>query len=94
MKVGADPLTMTVEEAAVVLGIARSTAYELVRAGDIESIRLRRRIVIPVAHLAERLGVSAAEVWSVLRPSPPSPPSARTTIPNKGAGAPDALTLF
>jgi excisionase family DNA binding protein len=85
---------MTVEEAAVVLGIARSTAYELVRAGDIESIRLRRRIVIPVAHLAERLGVSAAEVWSVLRPSPPGPTRARTTIPNKGAGAPDALTLF
>ena len=59
------PLTLTVEQAATVLGVARSTAYELVRAGDIESIRLRRRIVVPVAHLAERLGVTAAEIWTV-----------------------------
>jgi excisionase family DNA binding protein len=84
---------MTVEEAAVVLGVARSTAYELVRAGDIDSIRLRRRIVIPVAHLAERLGVSAADVWSVLRPSPPSPTRART-IRDTRTSAPDALRLF
>lgn len=69
------PLTLTVDQAATVLGIARSTAYELVRAGDIESIRLRRRIVVPVAHLAERLGVTAADVWGVVEASPPSPPS-------------------
>jgi excisionase family DNA binding protein len=74
------PLTLTVDQAATVLGVARSTAYELVRAGDIQSIRLRRRIVVPVAHLADRLGVTAAEVWTVVeasQPIPPSPPSAR-----------------
>ncbi len=56
------PLTLTVEQAAQVLGIGRSTAYELVRTGDLKCIHLRRRIVIPVAHLADRLGVSHADV--------------------------------
>lgn len=31
------PLTLTVDQAATVLGVARSTAYELVRAGDIQA---------------------------------------------------------
>ena len=56
------PLTLTVEQAAAVLGIARSTAYEAVRSGDIESIRLRRRIVVSAGWLAERLGSSLPEV--------------------------------
>ena len=40
-------LTLTVEEAARLLGISRALAYELVRDGEIPSLRLRRRIVIP-----------------------------------------------
>lgn len=60
------PLTRTVEQAAEVLGIGRSTAYELVRGGDLKCIRLRRRIVIPVAHLAESLGVDRDAVWAAL----------------------------
>ena len=60
------PLTITVEQAAEVLGIGRSTAYELVRTGELSCIRLRRRIVIPVAHLADRLGVDREAVWAVL----------------------------
>lgn len=40
-------LTLTVEEAARLLGISRSLAYELVRDGEIPSLRLRRRIVVP-----------------------------------------------
>ncbi len=39
--------TMTVSEAADVLGISRTTAYMLVRSGAIPSLRLRRRIVVP-----------------------------------------------
>jgi len=38
---------MTVTQAATVLGISRSSAYECVRLGAIPSIRLGRRIVIP-----------------------------------------------
>ena len=76
------PLTLTVEQAAQVLGIGRSTAYELVRTGDLKHIRLRRRIVVPVAHLAEHLGVDRDAVWSVLcaprTPERVSPASTRS----------------
>jgi excisionase family DNA binding protein len=44
-------LTMTVEEAGVALGISRSHAYELVRQGELPSLRLGRRVVVPVASL-------------------------------------------
>lgn len=40
-------LVITVEEAAVLLGISRGLAYELVRRGDVPSIRLGRRLVVP-----------------------------------------------
>jgi len=52
------PLTLTVEQAAKLLGIGRSTAYELVHTGDIPSLRLGRRIVVPKARLAEMLSDS------------------------------------
>jgi excisionase family DNA binding protein len=67
------PLTLTVAQAGQVLGIGRSTAYELVRSGDIRCIRLRRRIVVPVAHLAESLGVDRDAVWATLTDAAPEP---------------------
>lgn len=39
--------TMSVEEAAVILGISRNSAYEAVRRSEIPSLRLGRRILIP-----------------------------------------------
>ena len=42
-----EKLTMTVEEAAALLGISRALGYELVSRGDIPCLRLGRRIVIP-----------------------------------------------
>ena len=50
-----DRRTLTVEEAARVLGIGRSLAYELVSRGELPSVRLGRRIVVPVAALDELL---------------------------------------
>lgn len=50
------PLTLTVEQAAKLLGIGRSTAYELVHTGDIPSLRLGRRIVVPVCQVEAMLG--------------------------------------
>ncbi len=44
----ANHATITVEEAAALLEIGRSAAYEAVRRGDLPSRRLGRRIVIPV----------------------------------------------
>jgi excisionase family DNA binding protein len=48
-------LTLTVEEAAKVLGIGRGLAYEGVRSGAIPSVRIGRRVVVPVAALRELL---------------------------------------
>ena len=53
-------LTMTVEEAAVVLGIPRATAYNAVSRGEIPCIRIGRRILIPKVAL-ERLLDGAGE---------------------------------
>lgn len=46
--------TFTVEEAAGILGISRTTAYECVRSGELPSLRFRRRVVIP-AHVIDAL---------------------------------------
>lgn len=42
-----DRLTLTVSEAAQVLGISRALAYELVARGELPSLRLGRRLVVP-----------------------------------------------
>ncbi len=41
------PLVYTVTQTAVLLGISRTHAYELVARGDIAHVRLGRRIVVP-----------------------------------------------
>jgi excisionase family DNA binding protein len=44
-------LTYTVEEAAAILRISRAHAYACVACGDIPSVRLGRRIVVPARAL-------------------------------------------
>ena len=50
--------TFTVEEAAEVLGIGRNSAYEGVRTGEIPSVRIGKRILVPRAALERRLQVA------------------------------------
>ncbi len=47
--------TITVNEAGELLGVSRSTAYEAVRVGEIPSIRLGRRLVVPTAAIRKML---------------------------------------
>ncbi len=47
--------TISVEEAAALLGISRNTAYEAVRRGEIPSIRIGKRFLIPAAALERML---------------------------------------
>jgi excisionase family DNA binding protein len=49
------PQTISVDEAAAVLGVERHTAYNGVKRGDIPSIRVGRRIRVPVAALSRML---------------------------------------
>lgn len=51
----AERMTMTVEEAAEILGISRNLAYDLVAADQIPNLRLGRRIVVPRAALIRML---------------------------------------
>ena len=49
------PMTLRVEELMPILGIGRNTAYELIRSGQIRSIRIERQIRIPRDALLEFL---------------------------------------
>lgn len=51
-----DRLTVTVEEAASLLNLGRTAAYEAVRRGEIPARRLGRRLVVPVPALLAWLG--------------------------------------
>ena len=46
----------TVVEAAQLIGVGRSTMYELVRRGEVASIRLGRKVLITRSTLEELLG--------------------------------------
>ena len=49
------PVTLRVEDLIPILGIGRNTAYELIRSGQIQSIRIGRQIRIPRDALLEFL---------------------------------------
>lgn len=48
-------LTMTVEEAAVALGIGRSLAYKMARDGRLPTVRMGRRLLVPISRLEDML---------------------------------------
>ena len=48
-------MTLAVEEAAEILGISRAFAYALVRKGEVPSLRLGRRLVVPRRALEQLL---------------------------------------
>jgi excisionase family DNA binding protein len=56
-----DRLTLTVEEAATLLGISRAFAYEAVGRGEVPSIRIGRRILVPKAALQRLLAAEQPE---------------------------------
>jgi excisionase family DNA binding protein len=54
--------TLTVEEAARVLGISRSSAYEAVRRGELPTVKIGRRYVVPRVALERLLDQSGRTV--------------------------------
>jgi excisionase family DNA binding protein len=50
-----DAWTLTVEQAAAALGIGRSLAYEAVRRGEIPTLRIGKRLLVPRAALEQLL---------------------------------------
>jgi excisionase family DNA binding protein len=51
--------TISVDNAARVLKIGRNAAYEAVRRGEIESIPIGKRRIVPTAPLRKKLGIEA-----------------------------------
>jgi excisionase family DNA binding protein len=50
------PSTMSITEAADTLGIGRTLAYELAHTGELPTVRLGRRLVVPRRALERLLG--------------------------------------
>lgn len=63
--VGSQRLTITVAEAAERLGIGRNAAYEAARVGLIPSIRIGKRVLIPIAAFERMLQGEAARQIAV-----------------------------
>ncbi len=77
-------LVYTVAEAAELLGIGRSTAYEYVASGDLATSRIGSRLVVTRPTLTELLGVEPplpaeldAARAALAAPRPPAPPVPR-----------------
>ena len=64
------PCVINVEQAGRVAGISRGAAYQAAHRGDLPAVRFGRRLVVPVAKLAELLGLTAEEVASRAGASP------------------------
>lgn len=47
------PLLVSVRDAAALLGIGRTTVYELIADGELEAVHIRRAIRVPVAAIEE-----------------------------------------
>ena len=57
---GAEPLLLTVREAATILRIGKDLAYDLAREGKLPVLRLGRRIVVPRQALLRWIQTQAA----------------------------------
>lgn len=64
-----DRLTCSVEEAADALGIGRTLVFDLVRSGELQSLKVGRRRLIPTAALdawlATRMAIARSETSAV-----------------------------
>lgn len=49
------PLTITVEEAGELLGIGRRTAYRAAATGELPTVRIGRRLLVPTTRLLRLL---------------------------------------
>ncbi|MFC6707544.1 helix-turn-helix domain-containing protein [Flexivirga alba] len=54
-------LTVTVPEAAKVLGIGRDNAYRAAADGTLPTLKIGHRLIVPVPKLLEMLGIHASD---------------------------------
>lgn len=68
------PATITIEEAGELLGISRRSAYRAAAVGELPTLRLGRRLLVPTPRLLALLGMPAGRA----DPPPSSRPAPRT----------------
>jgi excisionase family DNA binding protein len=56
---------MSVEEAGRLLGISRTSAYNAAKAGDIPTIRIGGRLLVPTARLCDLLGITIPTIRGI-----------------------------
>ncbi len=57
-----DKKTLSVPEAGKALGVGRSSSYEAARTGQIPTIRIGKRILVPIAALERMLAQASPEL--------------------------------
>ena len=62
------PLVLTISEAAKLLRVGRNSAYEAARRGELPTLRIGRRLLVPRAALTDMLKVGYSQVQEA-RPS-------------------------
>ena len=77
-----NPLLLSVEEAAMSLGIGRSLAYEQIANGNLPHIKVGRRTLVPVAALAEAVN----RMVLATRSATPLPESLRLGVKEPPSG--------
>jgi excisionase family DNA binding protein len=87
-----DRPTLTVPEAAALLGVSRNVAYEAARSGELPAIRIGRRVLVLRARLEALLNGDEADVAtrapSTTTDSAPAGLEDDATRPTGGAGEP------
>ncbi len=56
-----EPLTVSVKDACRILSIGRTSPYDLMRSGEIKTIKIGRRTLIPTASLKHLVASAASE---------------------------------
>ena len=67
-------LSYSIDEAAETIGVGRGSAYELVRRGDLRTVRVGRRVLVPREAVRDFLGLrhkqGAASASATPEPAP------------------------
>ena len=69
-----DRATITVEEAAEILGLGRTAAYDAIHRGQLPVRRVGRRLFVPVPALMAWLGMNGTQVVASTPSTPGSSP--------------------
>jgi excisionase family DNA binding protein len=63
--------TLNIDEAAKILGISRNTAYDAVKSGQLPTVKIGRRFLVPKAALDRMLEsaatAAASPVWGAVK---------------------------